>query len=457
MKEQSDQILQIENNYPVSQIQYHGIYLWGHIRIYLFDKLLSVNNGFVRRGKVGASSMKVILKGLFYYNPFRLFKKWDIWLFVAADRRKVVNEIAVHRVSGVIPEICKKTLLIEKPFPQFHFPNNQVIEKNIVSESILFIFTYIYEIALKIIKPKIENEEIIACIINDYNIKFEYKNVIYRFLSQYMMMKLLLKIIKKPKVVFIEVPYTSMGYILAFKRSGIKVIEMQHGVLNENHFAYNSILKNNQYLPDSILVYGNREYECFDKSIKCYVPKSHVEMVGSYILEKMHEQLSLGVFDSEHKIFQTIVVITAQELIETKLIAFVNEAAMLDKTVLYAYVPRIEKDYSDKLIGDNIKIVTGNVYNIIKECDIHSTVFSTTCIEAQYLKKINIFIDVDDLGSNYYGDILTAKDGAYYASSPIEFINLLQLHRNDVIKFETVFFANGHKSKMEKIINNYIK
>src|SRR5699024_3590183 len=80
---------------------------------------------------------------------------------------------------------------------------------------------------------------------------------------------------RKPKRIFIVVSYECIPIIAAAKDLGIKVIEFQHGVLTEYHFAYNfsDPTKDINYIPDKLLTFG--EYwgktERFPKQIEIEV------------------------------------------------------------------------------------------------------------------------------------------------------------------------------------------
>lgn len=63
---------------------------------------------------------------------------------------------------------------------------------------------------------------------------------------------------RKPKSIYIVVSYGNLPLIAAAKDLGIEVIEFQHGVITQYHFAYNfgEPSKNLKYFPDKLLTFG---------------------------------------------------------------------------------------------------------------------------------------------------------------------------------------------------------
>ena len=68
----------IENKHDVVQIKYRDISLWAVMRIYLADAINEKTTGISRRGEASVSVFKTLFKSLFYFNPLKIFKKYDI-------------------------------------------------------------------------------------------------------------------------------------------------------------------------------------------------------------------------------------------------------------------------------------------------------------------------------------------------------------------------------------------
>lgn len=74
-----------------------------------------------------------------------------------------------------------------------------------------------------------------------------------------------------------------MGYVWSLHEHGIPVIELQHGVLNDKHYAYNSEYRSNELYPDTLCVFGDDEYN-YMQSDGCYYCKD-VRKTGLYYME----------------------------------------------------------------------------------------------------------------------------------------------------------------------------
>ena len=136
-KESVDLIKEIESKYDVMSITIQGVSLWPVIRLNIVD-ILSGRGSYMRGGFV--QSAMLVLKTLCYYNPFSMFRKSSIWLFTSFDRRKLLNNELVCRVSGGILESFNDVLVIEKPaHNQLFSLKKNIKEKCIISESWLLL------------------------------------------------------------------------------------------------------------------------------------------------------------------------------------------------------------------------------------------------------------------------------------------------------------------------------
>jgi hypothetical protein len=151
------------------------------------------------------------------------------------------------------------------------------------------------------------------------------------------------------------------------------------------------------------------------------------------------------------------VVISAQEPVENQLISFLNQVAEMNRNLYFAYIPRREKDYTQCFKSTNIGVFYGNIYEFIKAGDIHTTVYSTTCLEANYLEKINIFININNYSRFYYEDVFQSGSGAYFAETPAEFVSLILEHQKEKAPVDTRFYAENHEEKIQKLIQRYLE
>ena len=152
-------VREIESKYDVLSIKFKGVPIWPYLRIKIIEQISGADTKLKPSTKSG---VRQVLSTLFYYNPLRYFKKSKVWLFSSFERRKMVGERAVMRVSGGIVDANPETLVFEKPVAyQSKTPRKFIQEKNIVSESWILLFVHLLSFLLKPFHFKIEGGEIV--------------------------------------------------------------------------------------------------------------------------------------------------------------------------------------------------------------------------------------------------------------------------------------------------------
>lgn len=440
-------IRQIEKEYDVMGIKYKGVSAWSYLRLYLLDRITAN-----RENKISRSVIALVLKSLFFYNPFLLFRHYDLWLFTGCERRKIIGDKMIQRVSGGASTSIKKSLMIEKPSkPIGHYRKNYIQEKYIVSEAWLLMTLRVIELLSRPFPVKVENEELLKKILHDKNLGFDYKHYLRLLNAQRVAMRLMLGITRKPKMVMMESPYDTMGYMWAFHHAGVKVIELQHGVLNRNHNAYNAIAYDRQMTPDCICVFGETEYNYFTKEKPDYAPI--VKMTGLYMMELADMYFNVDLFAEYKKKYSKIIIAAGQTNAEKELGEFVEAAARKRKDMLFIYIPRLS-NADVHFSTENVLLKTGvNIYEYLKWADVHLTISSTTCLEAHYFHTPTIFVDLNHLATEYYGDILTKKNGAVYITKLEEFDGAVNELNGGDFEWKELF-AHHHTERIKKVVED---
>lgn len=427
----------IESKYDVSSVKFKNVQIWPFIRIKLFERISGADTNLKPSKKSG---IRIVLSTLFYYNPFKYFKKSKTWLFSSFERRKQIGDRAVMRISGAIVDIEPETLVIEKPTDyQCSTPRNLVREANIVSESWILLFVHFIAFFLKLFRLKINREDVIKRILEENGLSFDYKTEIKLLYAQKKTMDYLLRIFHKPKKVFIECPYPVMGYIWSMHHHNIKVTELQHGVLNNLHYAYNSLYHSNEFYPDRMCVFGDVEFKYLTGE-QCHYCKDIVR-TGLYFLEVADKFFVSDVFSIYREDYKHVVLVAGQTGYEKQLVEFINVIALEAKDCIFIYVPRsLEEQFVFN--RNNIVFQPGiNIYEYMKWCDIHLTISSTTCLECQYFKKPTVFYDYEGRSSNYYRNVLNEDNGVYYINDCNGFTNALRSVDNnkDLFTYKEIF------------------
>lgn len=440
----------IESKYDVMSIKYKGVSVWSFLRLRLLDCV-----GVNAEVKLSKSIMQIVLKSLFYGSLFKPWKKYTVWNITGAERRKQVGNKMIHRISGAVTHLPEKTLMIEKPSRDFgHVSKDAIEEKNIISESWLLLLSLFFKRLPLVKKLEVENYELMELILKNYNIQFDYMNYVKHLDAQRRTMNLFLAISRKPNIVLFECPYDSMGYQWAFHQHGIEVIELQHGVLNRNHNAYNAKDYEPILNPNIICVFGIEEYNYFKNEAPKYA--KDVKMTGLYMLEKADEFFVADVFAEERKKYEHIVVVSGQAGREEQLGEYINKVAGNHPEALFLYVPR-HNDVKLNFTHDNIRFVIGaNIYQYLKWADLHITVSSTTCLEAHYFHTPTIFYDYQKMASTYYGTVLAQENGVEYLATEEGFDEAYNHLLNGHFEYREIF-AHNHKERLENEISKYIK
>ncbi len=442
-------IQEIEQKYDVMSVKYRGITVWPYVRVYLTDSLSAH-----RAQKASPSNIAFIIKHLFDGNIFSLFKKHKIWVYDGMASLRHVGNKYIHQTSGPIFEAESSTLLLANPGKADIAVNkHDLAEKNILSNS----WSIMMSRALSILAPKrwmqIENEDVLKRINEHLNVNFNYRYYIKHLFSQKKVVDIMLWLGKKPQIVFMICPYAQMGYLLSFHNHGIPVIELQHGVLNGSHYAYNSIYETPLLHPDEICVYGEVEYKYFTEEQTKYTPK--VSITGLYILELIDKYSNNDIFMQDRLQYDSIVVVAGQPTMENVMAPFVDEVASKVSNVLFIYKPRVANTHLE-FKSANVRLVGNvNIYEYLKWCDVHSTISSTTCLEAHYFKKPTVFYNYGNIGSDYYGHILNEENGAYYENDVDSYIRALKKAIKGEFIFKTLFAKNCVEN-FKSVIDRYL-
>ena len=123
----------------------------------------------------------------------------------------------------------------------------------------------------------------------------------------------------------IECPYTIMGYVWSLHKKAIPVIELQHGVLNDKHYAYNSLYTSPILYPDEICVFGEDEYQFLTGDDSHYCKK--VYKTGLYFMELAQKSFTNDIFREYRVKYEHIILVAGQRGYEEAMADYIREAA----------------------------------------------------------------------------------------------------------------------------------
>ncbi|MFD1551226.1 hypothetical protein [Putridiphycobacter roseus] len=444
----------IETNNAVEDIRYKGLQLWLEIRNRFYSKLFEGEESTL---KIGSATYRFILK-TFFYGFWNWFKNYDAWFIGSSINRVEIEGKYYDRHFDFIATQFKKSLFIELSTDHV-IPRKKLFSKYVVSKSPLIILEKCFGL---FVRSKKNDFDILNKLKQEYNVEMDFGYAIKKMITQYKVMKLML-LFKKPKVVFIAPSYTAYGYIKALKEKGVKVVEVQHGVILKEHFGYNVYAQfDRDYFVDSLLTLGQKEKAVFGGDNKG-ISLENVIPVGSFYLDYMNSHVAkIDLPNANNKKYK--IAVSLQELpVGDKLMDFIIACATLcPDYVFYLKTRRRRPDfYTEKYsIPSNVIFITDlNVYELIQQCDYHMTIYSTCALEAPALGVQNILVDIDGKAKAIFGEILKEGKASMYCKDVSQFVALMKDHEliapDVVAESNQDVIAVQYKKNIKNFLSNH--
>lgn len=458
-----DIIKEIETTYDVSSIKVNGIQVWPFLRSIYFALIENENLNIQNKKKRRLfSSMKRVKN--FFYGLNNLFKRVDYIAFSDTMELRSKDRLYINKLFNNLYDVLGKdnTIVIENPNYRPHYNINKLYMKNVMSLDFFNILCRVFSFNLII---KIENERILKDINLNYNMNIGYMRIIKKFFYYHKIFTTTLKI-KNPKIIFISDYYNlpHQALIYTARKLGIKVVELQHGIINSEHTAYNVFTNLDKlFFPEYLLVFGNHYKQYFDKD-NYFIDKKNVLAIGNMYIHYINNnyipsEKTIEMFNHFRNKYDKIIAISSQILVEDELIDFLKKSASASEKFLYTFVPRyFDNDYSCYKFPPNIIILSNlDVYKTIKEADFHATVNSSCAVEAPALGAPNILINIKNESKRYYSKILTNPEVTKFVDTPEEFVNLIQnwvpKSKEEIKQLHEGFYAENHKESLKKALD----
>ncbi|MEA2015210.1 MAG: hypothetical protein U9O59_00575 [Actinomycetota bacterium] len=463
-----DFIKEIETKYDVKSIKVKDIEVWPFLRTSYF---FAYNNKYNFNAREIKSSLwtKIERGKNILYGFWSLFKRYDYIVFSDVVERRLINGRYINKLAEfLISELGRKrVLLVENPAGGSHFKYSRLSTKNIISLDFFLALCYFPPLLKK--KFSTDNVLVLKQINTNYHLNINYHTLISKFICFRSLFRLFFRVYK-PNKIFISEYYNIVhqAAIYTAKKSDIKTVELQHGVINDKHPAYNVFADlDKSFFPDYLFTFGDYVKRIFRKE-NYFIKKENVLPIGNMYIDYTNNKYKASekvtqMFSDFRKEYKKIVAISSQWALENKLIDFLKKSASLSKNILYIFVPRdVNKDYSLANFPENIVILKDlNVYQIIREADFHSTLCSTCALEAPALGVPNILINIDGFAKKHYLNLLTNRDVTRFADTEEELVDIiLNWHtktKREIMSLHRNFYKQNHKENLRqslKIINN---
>jgi len=441
-----DFIKKIETSYDVTTIKIKDMEVWPFLRIAYFFAYREKEFKIERTSELKLKKVVRMFKNALY-GVSNYFKKNDFFIFTLSF--SLESELGVEKV-----------LNIESPIHSVHYTINSVSTDKVVSSFFFLILSYLPFFRKEM---DIENEIILKDINKRYKLNVNYNTIVTKFVRCVLLFKYVFRIYK-PKGIFVTQYYSlfHQAAIYSGNMLGINTIELQHGVINNQHIAYNLHNKMNRLMfPQYLFVFGNQVKSVFNES-NYFINKNKVIPVGYMYIDYINHEYAppqnvTKLFDKLRMKYKKIVTISSQLTIEKELIIFIKLAA-LDKDILYIFVPRdVNKNYSEYKFQNNIMIIKKlNIYQIIKESDFHATVYSTCALEAPALGIPNILININGMAKKYFKEILSNPETTKFVNNEEQFLNTLlswkPKSKKEIMGGHSNFYEQNHKENLKKAL-----
>lgn len=432
----------IERELLVEKISFLGIPAWGAMRVYLYYAALNLKS--VERPSI---TWQNAVKSLFR-QWWRIFQRHKYWVLTSSDQRKEIDGRWVNALDSN-DDLNNNALFIELPNPTLK-PNPK--SKKVVARIWFYLFE---ELMGRLVTPFVsdtgqkEYDEVCAKLNLSANFLSFKRKFVGQFYATYFMAKW-----QKPRIVFLTTHYTNMPRIAALKSLKIPVVEIQHGLMSVSHPGYNPIKCDPKLYPDVILTYGETELSMLKQSEM----KDDVQFaaIGHFYIDhlRMANLSESGIPKKEKRLR---ICFTAQDAVGVEFIDWLNELQQLLPDVELVLIPRMKpfKWYIENGLKAGISYFKADTYHIIRESDIHSTVYSTCAVEALAFNVPNILLNLGEQAEQHFGNLRFPATPTWIVNSPAEFVEVLSSakfkDRAHVANGE-VFFKSGFKQNLDQFL-----
>lgn len=276
-----------EEKFDLFNKKFKELYFWDLIRFELFYHLLWDYSSSIIVEKKGNNLVQII-KELKAFFSFLLIKKCNFLLFTAS-RNKIGEGKAFDQNLGDVINNLKGGY--------YAFESFERDEEKWFYSNTLFNPINIFRRVFRIFYKKRDYSDIISLIESEYENSIfsndDCNRIIIDFKIDYIFYKIILKI-KKPLIIFITQNGVQKGLFAAAKKCNVPIVEVQHGIIDEGHLAYNynkniKYRENQIYLPTYYFTFSDFWIK------KLYFPVKQIVSIGnSFFFNPDNNQIIKG-------------------------------------------------------------------------------------------------------------------------------------------------------------------
>jgi hypothetical protein len=458
MKQNEDNIQllkEIEENYPVNTVKINGLPVWQYLRINLSTYIIHKNTPFVPLKKSGI--FKRLKRFLFTVSCLPLLNKNFKYLFFSTlGETRLIDDSYSDRIAHNLFKILGKDLLAVLDFMGNDWDNYNLHYHPFCINKKVFDF---FKKPLK--NLNMENWNILDRINEKYRMDLDYTSMAVKFMETVRIFDRYFKK-HKPEAVFVK-PYYGMNQavIYAAHLNNIKVVELQHGLINDKHRAYQAFSDNGrECIPDYILTFG----DYVKKYVSSYlVDEKHLVPIGYFYIEHIKENAKNNLqlqeyFDKLRKKYKKIVAVASSQATDDIAADFVKKAAKMDAGIAYLFIFRFYNVDSSKYQFPENVIVNPefDFYQNALYSDFHATVYSTCALEAPFLGVRNLIMNINNLGKTIYQNLLKEGSITHYCETPEEMVRLIKtlppLPRAEIEKEGSSYYKQNNYENIRQFL-----
>lgn len=312
-------------------------------------------------------------------------------------------------------------------------------------------------------------QEIIECISLTASVdKQKLTKDIYDFITVFAYIKqflhgILIKI--QPKLVLIRCGYGRFPMALsqACRQLDIPSVELQHGLITSYLPAYRRTTptENKDCVPEYLLAHGDI-YADMVRNGNLFEPDKVISTGYPYLQKTLQERKTAPALKTSFSPFARNILLTSQWIVASEIQDFVIHVAEqlehdnMDVGILFKPHPYDKTDYTGLKKYKHLILVDKyeDTFKLFTIADLHSTVYSTSGLEAMAFGTPNIFIDIYNMTHN--------TSTPYIVASPTQFVTsvktILSTYTDSVAETEAVadlFFTSTPEKHFKKFFTDH--
>jgi hypothetical protein len=462
-----EKIFEIEDKYgQVKDFRVNDVKIWPVYRIIL-RFLLFRNRGEQTAEKAPASSgITRLLKKVYHRSKHALrilrelpdshkwLRSYDCIVFSNDLEKREVNNVTIDKLAtGLIEQLGeKRTLMVNYPSGNGS-KKNRSLKHTVVDGQVIDTMASLLRPAKASISAK--DRQLMDQVLHEYQLSEDGLDQIDYFFRKARVIRSLLKK-WKPRLV-INCCYTYQAEVFAAKNSGIRTVELQHGIISPLHPGYDSALSiDKDFTAEYLLSFGENSTKNLSNNI---VNLSNTIPVGNLYLEELFYSPPDPFIQALVSRWEHSVCVPTDFITEKEILGFIIRLAEKNPRIGYLIVPRQDmfEDSLDKISKiENIKVLGGQSFqNVVRHCTIHTATISTCCLEALSLGVPNILINTDGRPKDFYGSLVDEKYTYFVSGVDEYFLSLEKLKgysKKEIRDSNYKNFSNGYRENLARAL-----